>query len=115
MGRATPGVLDAVERRIRNEASSVWSTSSQDSLPNIRNIQTDKLRVVEWVKPFGKAQHLLPHYWIKKLDLSTIMGSEGKQRDDINSAFRRHLINHITSGITARLTCKSSTQPPRNF
>jgi hypothetical protein len=34
---------------------------SQDSLPNIGNIQSNNLRVVQGSKPFGKVRHLLPH------------------------------------------------------
>ena len=57
MRGATPGVLLAVERR---RLAGAVLASSQDSLPDIRNIQSNNLRVVDWVKTFRKARNLLP-------------------------------------------------------
>ena len=82
---------------------------SQNSLPDISNIQNDNLGVVEWVKSFGKVRYLWTKAKVGPLH------HYGVSKDDINGAFNRHMINHVMSGITTRLACKSSTRCPEEL
>lgn len=116
MRGATFGVLGAVERRIRNEGSSLRSRQLTKFVSNIGNSQSDNLSVVDEdealreIPAFAASLHqLVGPFHLHRL------GSESTQRGDIHSAFRRYLLNHVTSGVTTRLARKSSKRRPRRI
>ncbi len=109
-------VLCACQAANSERSFECWfSSASQDFLPDIGNIRSDNLRVVAGVKNrSGNSDTYLPSQCIIKswTYSPSFFGLKVRthSRGDINSAFRRYLINHERreSGVTTRHAGKSS-------